>query len=254
MDARTRTPAEEQQHASSPVRSPPVNGETARAEPDLHALAPAAMAHAVSAGRTMLLVIDMQVDFASPDGALGRGGLDLSGVAPALERIARLLASARAAGVPVGFTRVVTRPDTDSRALQLLHRRTGRDPSELEICREGTEGAEQYGVHPQPGDLLVDKRLYSAFHDTVLGSVLDERGIDTLVVAGMTTECCVDSTVRDAFHRDLGVFLVADACTAYDRPAHVAALRALGSSFAVLVDAATVIAGWQHGTTGRAGA
>ncbi|WP_428374308.1 isochorismatase family cysteine hydrolase [Lichenicoccus sp.] len=204
------------------------------------------MAEAASAARTLLLVIDIQVDFASPHGAMGRCGLDLSGVETMIDRTQTLVAAARDAGVPVGFARVVTAPETDPRALRLLHARTGRDASAAAICREGTAGADYYRLRPQPGDLEIAKRLYSCFVGTELADFLAARGIDTLVVAGMTTECCVDSTVRDAFHRDLNVFVAADACIAYSEAAHVHALAALGSSCAVLVASDTVLAGWAY--------
>ncbi len=212
--------------------------------PQLNALAPAVMAEAASASRALLLVIDVQVDFASPDGAMGRYGLNLSGVDAMIGRTEALIAAARRAGVAVGFARVVTTPETDSRALRLLHARTGRDAAGMAICRDGTDGADYYRLRPQPGDLEIVKRLYSCFVGTDLAATLAARGIDTLVIAGMTTECCVDSTVRDAFHRDINVFLVADACTAYSEGEHVGALLALGASCAVLVDSDTVIAGW----------
>lgn len=217
------------------------------AHPALNPLPPAVMAQAAAATRTLLLVIDVQVDFASPDGAMGRFGLDLSGVEAMIDRAEALIAAARRAGVPVGFARVVTTPDTDSRALRLFHARTGRDASAAAICRDGTAGADYYRLRPRDGDVVIGKRLYSCFHGTDLAAILAGRGIDTLVVAGMTTECCVDSTVRDAFHRDVNVFLVADACAAYGEAEHVGALSALGQSCAVLVDADTVIAGWTQG-------
>ena len=212
--------------------------------PELTALAPAVMAQAAAAARTLLLVIDVQVDFASPDGAMGRYGLDLSGVEAMIDRTQALVAAARDAGVPVGFARVVPPPETDSRALRLLHARTGRDVSAAAICRDGTEGAEYYRLRPQLGDVEIAKRLYSCFAGTDLAEVMAARGLDTLVVAGMTTECCVDCTVRDAFHRDINVFVVADACMAYSEAEHVHALAAMGSSCAVLVDSDTVRAGW----------
>lgn len=219
----------------------------ALAEPALNALAPEVMAQAASASRTLLLVIDIQVDFAAPHGAMGGYGLDLSGAERAIERIRPLVAAARAAGVAVGFARVVTRPETDRQAMRLLYERTGRDPDAAAICRAGTEGADYWMLRPEPGDLEIAKPLYSCFVGTDLGPILAARGIDTLVLTGMTTECCVDSTARDAFHRDLNVFVVADACTAYDHDEHVAALRALGSNCAVLVDSRTVLAGWVGG-------
>lgn len=202
------------------------------------------MADAVSPARTLLLVIDIQVDFAAPDGAMGRYGLDLSGAEAAIPRIRALIAAARTVGVRVGFARVVTRPETDARAMRLFYERTGRDPDDAAICRAGTPGADYHLLRPEPGDIEIEKPLYSCFVGTDLAGILAERRIDTLVVTGMTTECCVDSTVRDAFHRDINVFVAADACTAYDVAEHHAALRALGGNCAVLVHSDTVMAGW----------
>ncbi len=214
--------------------------------PTLRGFAPDAMAQMTARGRTLLLVIDVQVDFAAPHGAMGQLGLDLSAVEAVIGRIERLIGAARDAGVAVGFVRVVTRPETDPPALRLLHQRTGQDASAAAICRAGTAGADYHRVRPRPGDLEVSKTLYSCFVGTGLEATLRGRGIDTLVVAGMTTECCVDSTVRDGFHRDFNLFVVADACADYDPAAHVASLEALGRSFAVLVDSDSVIAGWRH--------
>jgi nicotinamidase-related amidase len=172
-------------------------------------------------------------------------GFDLTGPHAAMERIKVLVAAARMAGVAVCFARVVTRPETDSRALRLFHERTGQDSAAAAICRAGTAGADYYLLRPLAGDLEIAKPLYSCFMGTDFASMLAARGVDTLVVTGMTTECCVDSTVRDAFHRDINVFVVADACAAYDLAEHEASLRALGNSCAVLVDSSTVLAGWQ---------
>ncbi len=214
--------------------------------PTLRAFPPDAMAEMTAPDRTLLLVIDVQVDFAAAHGAMGQVGLDLSAVEAAIERIERLIGAARDRGVAVCFARVVTRPETDPRALRLLHRRTGQDASAAAICRAGTAGADYHRVRPQPGDLEISKTLYSCFVGTGLEATLRGRGIDTLVVTGMTTDCCVDSTVRDGFHRDFNLFVVADACADYDPAGHAASLDALGRSFAILVDSDTVIAGWRH--------
>ncbi len=214
--------------------------------PSLRAFAPEAMAEMTARGRTLLLVIDVQVDFAAPHGAMGQVGLDLSAGEAAIGRIERLIEAARDAGVAVGFARVVTRPETDTRALRLLHQRTGQNEAAAAICRAGTEGAAYHRVRPRPGDLEIVKTLYSCFVGTGLEATLRERAIDTLVVTGMTTDCCVESTVRDGFHRDFNLFVVADACADYDPAGHAASLAALGRSFAVVVDSDAVIAGWRH--------
>jgi nicotinamidase-related amidase len=206
---------------------------------------PALLPPMIAPARTALVVVDVQVDFISPEGAAGQWGMDLSVFEPPLARVEALMAAARAAGVTVVPIRVVTRPETDSNALKLFHQRKGYPADSLTICRAGTEGADYYRITVQPGDIEIQKTLYSAFAGSDLDAQLRARGIDTLVVVGFTTECCVDSTVRDAFHRDYSIFLVTDACAAYEEHLHRGALAALSKSYAMLTDTAAVLAAWR---------
>jgi ureidoacrylate peracid hydrolase len=200
----------------------------------------------IAPARTALLVIDMQVDFANPEGAAGSAGHDLSGVPPALANATRLAEGARAAGVPVIFVRLETSPADDSPAWAERARRRGESPAQaLALCRAGTRGAEIVLATQPAKDLVITKHRYSAFVGTALDATLKEQGIDTLVVCGLTTECCVDSTVRDAFHRDYHVFLAADACASYDSALHDATLRSLDLNFAIAVRTEAVVAAWK---------
>jgi nicotinamidase-related amidase len=69
-------------------------------------------------------------------------------------------------------------------------------------------------------------------------------GIDTLVVAGFTTDCCVDCTVRDAFHLNYNVFIVSDACAAYEESLHLGGLDALSKNCALLTESEAVLEAW----------
>jgi nicotinamidase-related amidase len=201
--------------------------------------------NAIAPRRTALLIVDVQVDFVSPTGVVGQAGVDLAALEAPLERIQTLIEAARKSGATLAFARVVTRPETDSRALRNLHLRMGDPPEALAICRAGTSGAEYYRVRPQGGDIEIEKPLYSSFVGTDLDARLRAQGIDTLVVAGFTTECCVDCTVRDAFHRDYDVFVVADACASYEEGLHRGALDGLSRHCATLIDTAGILNAWR---------
>jgi ureidoacrylate peracid hydrolase len=206
---------------------------------------PTKLASWIEPSRTALLIIDMQVDFASPSGAVGVGGTDLGDVPAALAAASRLAQAAREAGVRVVFVHLETREETDSAAwAERIRRRGGLPGKALALCRAGTPGADFCGPHPAEGDLAIAKSRYSAFFGTDLNARLKARGIDTLVVCGLTTDCCVDCTVRDAFHLDYHVILAADACAAYDSRLHGAALQSLETNFAILAAADDVIAAW----------
>ena len=207
--------------------------------------ATALLASWIAPQRTALLIIDMQVDFAAPQGRLGEWGADLSTVPAALAAAERLAAAARAAGTPVIFVGMQTSPETDSAAWAERMRRRGGDPDvDLALCREGQPGAAFIGATPLPGELVIAKTRFCAFYGTDLDAILRAKGVDTLVVCGLTTECCVDCSVREAFHRDYHVFLVVDACAAYEVDLHDSALRSLDLSCAILADTAHVERAW----------
>jgi ureidoacrylate peracid hydrolase len=202
----------------------------------------------IARGRAALVIVDMQTDFASPEGKMGRAGADLSAVPAALAAAQRLAGAARTAGVPVVFVGLMTSPEDDSAAWAERMRRQGVDPDEqLALCRAGTRGAAFVGPIPLVGEPVVAKLRYSGFFRTDLDAQLQRLGVDTLVIAGLTTECCVDCTVRDAFHLDYHVFVAADACAAYEPSVHEAALKSLALHCAIAVTTDAVIAAWSGG-------
>lgn len=199
----------------------------------------------IAPARTGLLIIDMQADFASPQGQLGQWGADLSRVPAALAAADRLAKAARRAGATVIFAGLQTRPGTDSPAWAERIRRRGGDPAvDMAICRAGQPGAAFVGPQPVAGDLLIGKQRYSAFYETPLHAALKAKGIDTLIVCGLTTECCVDHTARDAFQLDYQVFIAGDACAAYEPDLHTAALKALDLGYGITVTADQVVGAW----------
>ncbi len=208
------------------------------------AVAPGLLAPMIPPSSTAMAIIDVQEDFVSPNGASGQWGIDLTALEPPLQKIEALIAAARAKGVTLVYVRVVTRPETDSAALLTFHQRKGRPPQSVAVCRAGTKGADYYRIEPQAGDIEIEKVLYSSFSGTDLDAQLRARGIDTLVVVGFTTDCCVDSTARDAFHRNYHVFVVADACAAYEAALHFGALDALSKNCALLTETAAVLNAW----------
>lgn len=210
------------------------------------------LAEMIDPARSALVVIDVQVDFASPSGAMAKMGADLSDVEGVLDNLEILIAAAREVGVCVAFARVLTSPHTDSEALKNLNARKGLDPSALNICRAGEPGSEYYRIAPRVGEIAVSKQLFSAFHGADLDRRLRERKVDTLILAGLTTNCCIDATARHAFHLDYNVFVVSDATSAYDGEAQRQALAALAQNCALIVESAEVWSSWRRAGADRA--
>jgi ureidoacrylate peracid hydrolase len=185
----------------------------------------------LSPNRTALLLIDMQADFAK----------DIT--APAIKNAMILTDAARAAGVMCVFVRLITHEKDETPFLHEWNiRRASNDPP---LCREGTPGAEFVGPQPLGGEMVFSKKRYNAFIGTGLDAALRGHAIDTLVVAGLTTECCIDSSVREAFERDYHVFVVRDATACYEPDLHHAALKALGLNCAKIANTADIVGLWK---------
>ena len=196
----------------------------------------------IAPNRTALVVIDMQVDFGSPDGEMARRGADVGACQRAIPKAVQLTNAARAAGVPVMFVRLLTHPGGENRIVRESKERQGDDQPDL--CVEGSRGADFIGPQPQPGEAIFSKTHFSAFARTGLADQLHAQGVDTLVLAGLTTECCVQSSAWDAFERDFHVFIAEDACAAYDEALHRHALKALQLSAAIVAPVAELATAW----------
>ena len=116
-----------------------------------------------------------------------------------------------------------------------------------ERCIEGSWGAEFYKIEPLPGERIVKKHRYSAFAGTELGEVLQEKGIKSLILTGVTTNVCVESTARDAFMRDYYVVFLKDCTATYNREIHESTLRNIDRHFGVVAGSGDVVAIWRKG-------
>jgi ureidoacrylate peracid hydrolase len=188
---------------TAPVSYFPVGDPSARllpARPEPIMLRPA---------ETALIIVDMQNAYASPGGYLDLAGFDISGAAPAIEKIKQAAEAARAAGMPVIFFQngwdadYVEAGGPGSPNWHKSHAlKTMRAKPELQgklLAKGGWDYELVQALPPQPGDIVVDKPRYSAFFHTNLDSLLRARGIRSLVFTGIATNVCVESTLRDGF-------------------------------------------------------
>jgi ureidoacrylate peracid hydrolase len=205
---------------------------------------PTLQAHWIAPARTALLLIDFQVDFAAPDGPMAQEGAEVTAALRAVKQAEQLAQGAREAGVLLVFTRSIARPDVSAPLLDEARARRG-EQDKPRLCVEGTRGAEFVGPQPRHGELVVSKHRYSIFHGTGLDAALKQRNIDTLVISGVTTECCVQSSVWAAFERRFHIFIASDACAAYEHDLHDGALKAMALSGANLASAAQFAALWK---------
>lgn len=200
---------------------------------------------------TALVIIDMQRDFLEPDGFGEMLGNDVSLLRSTIEPCAAVLAAAREAGMTVIHTREGHRPDlADAPPAKLArgHLETGiGDPGPMgRILIRGEPGHEIIPeLAPAPGEPVVDKPGKGAFYETDLELILNNRGIERLIVCGVTTEVCVHTTVREANDRGYECLVLSDCVGSYFPEFQRVALemiKAQGGIFGWVADSNAAIA------------
>lgn len=172
-------------------------------------------------GRTALLVIDMQQEFFADETAECID--DMRAIVP---RVAALLTLARNLNCRIVHTRESYQPDlSDVHAYRRSLGYVGKPGPLGRFCILGETGHEFVeAVKPLPDEPVVDKAGFSAFYRSALDGLLRRGGIDHLIICGVTTQCCVHSTLREAVDRGYWCLTVADCCAATDTGMHDTAL------------------------------
>ena len=203
---------------------------------------------------TALVIIDMQRDFLEPGGFGDALGNDVSLLRATIAPLAAVIAAARAAGMVIVHTREGHRPDLSDLSPAKLRR--GNFPIKIgdsgPMGRILVRGEEGHDIIPElapiPGEPVIDKPGKGAFYATDLEAILRSRGIDHLIVCGVTTEVCVHTTVREANDRGFDCLVLSDCTGSYFPQFHEAALamiKAQGGIFGWVAPSSALLAALQ---------
>ncbi|MBV9491675.1 MAG: cysteine hydrolase [Verrucomicrobia bacterium] len=218
---------------------------TIEAEPYVYQFVPA---------RTALLIIDMQRDFLEPGGFGEMLGNDVSTLRCTIDPNRRLLEAWRAAGLTVIHTREGHRPDLSdlppAKKVRGRAKQSIGDPGPMgRILIRGEPGHDIIPeLYPRPHEPVIDKPGKGAFFATDLHSILQNRGIQNLVVTGVTTEVCVNTTIREANDRGYDCLVPTDCVGSYFpefQEAGLKMIKAQGGIFGWVSDSSRVLAALQ---------
>jgi ureidoacrylate peracid hydrolase len=203
----------------------------------------------VAPASTALVIVDLQNEFCDPNGLCAKSGDDISAISPVVENVKRLVEEARRAGVFIIY--VQSSYDSPFLNAPLAEGRYSRRGA-AGMCFEGSFGHQFVpGISPAASDneAVLIKHRYSAFEGTRLDLLLRANGIETLVMTGVTTEMCVESTLRDGFIRNYRIIMVADCVAAFLPDRDVASRELVARLFGNVVSLADLIQAWSSASS-----
>jgi nicotinamidase-related amidase len=205
---------------------------------------------AIDVDKTALIVIDMQRDFLEPGGFGETLGNKVSLLEAAVKPIEALLTAARKVGMLIVHTREGHRPDMSDAPKAKVergepHMRIGAKGPMGRILIRGEAGHDIISrLSPTEDEIVIDKPGKGAFYATGLDDLLQKYGIENLLVCGVTTEVCVNTTVREANDRGYRCVVVSDGCASYFPEFHEMGLKmikAQGGIFGWVTDSAAIL-------------
>lgn len=174
-----------------------------------------------------LVIVDVQNDYCHKEGCLAKQDLDVSMVDEMMPNLKNIIASLKEIEVPIIYVKTVHEDCTDSDTwTKRLKGKSGKN-----LCRKNTWGAEFFQLSPSEDDIIVVKHRYSAFINTRLDSILRSMKIETLIMAGVSTNVCVESTARDGFMLDYDIIFLSDCTAAFSKEAHNMTLQTINQFF-----------------------
>jgi len=194
------------------------------------------LAELVDPRRTALVVVDVQNDFCDPARTPEAGAM--------LPTLRQVIEEARWADVLIIYTKASHSDKTNS---PVWLTRFASRPAQATTCQEGTPGEAMHpDFQPQPGELVVVKHRYSAFIGTNFEIMLRAHHVETLVFAGIATNVCVESTVRDAFQRDYWTVVLSDSTATGSEAEHQTTLAVIGKHFGLVAESTEIVDAWRR--------
>lgn len=193
---------------------------------------------------TAILVVDVQIDFVSSEGkAAKKHGHDISHIQKTIDTINKLLDKARKIGLPVIFTKYVDglryRKGPGLRRFEKLEKK-----EENMLALEGTEGVDFYGVERLDDDKVIIKHNFCSFFETDLEEYLQQNNIKTIILCGVKTNACVETTARTAYHKGFYVVVPKECVATTDEVQNECSLQNIGRWFGDVVRLEEVLRKW----------
>ena len=205
----------------------------------------------VNPPHTALIVVDVQNDFCAKGGMMDREGMDLSMTQSMVPRLVKFIDKARKAGLAaIIYIQNIYNSESNWYLsdvwLEQALRRRASSYVDYSVCAKNSWNGDFYGgIKPLPNEAVVNKHRFSAFQDTDLDLILRSKAIRTLIMTGIATNVCVETTSRVGFMKDYYIVFLKDCTATYSEELHNATLKNMDAFFGQVVDSNEVLQCWK---------
>jgi len=194
--------------------------------------------------KSALVVVDLQNGFCHPEGTLGRSGLDTTRLRSVIPALRMVIERCRAADIPVIWTLQEHFEHDAKRQRKKLEPHTAKRKGIVALA--GTWDAaiiDELADLADTPSLIVRKHRFGGFHETRMNQLLEMLGVETVFITGLTTNACVETTIREAYLRDYDVVAIED-CIAGVRPAWEEIAREVWQQYFGITCSSAEFSGW----------
>lgn len=183
-----------------------------------------------------VLVVDIQNDFCHPNGAFAKRGLNVKPAQAVVPRIKAFIEKVRAHEIPVIYSRQIESDTHSPRNLKKQFESGKLNP----VCSPDSWGAELYLLEPTDGELVVEKYTYDVLSSS--SAILKLEGTDTVIVTGVNTDICIDTTVRSAFTKGFNIIIPRDLVATMNPEVQEHYLKVFDQFFGTVSDSESILA------------
>lgn len=192
----------------------------------------------VKPDHTALLVVDIQREYCTDEGVLAKLGFDITPIKEMIPRLADFIDRCRKVLPTIIFFKTKVLPELRTKTLIEHYTRVG-------LQRQyKPELVDFWKIHPSNTDIVIEKHRYSGFAETNIQSILRAKDIKAVIIVGVATNVCVESTARDAFSKDYQVIIVSDMTEGTTPAAKNASLKTLGDFFGEVINSKDLFLAW----------
>ena len=182
-------------------------------------------------GNIALLVLDIQNDFCHEKGIFSKLGMDVKPAQEMVPRLINFIDKIRHYNIPIFYSKQIESDDVSPQNLKNQFK-TGRLKA---VCAPNSWGSELYKLKPLSKEQILEKHAYDFLSNTVLRKLLKEKQIDTVILSGINTDVCIDTTLRSAFTLGYNILIPEDIVASMNREAHKHLLKIFHHFFGAVV-------------------